>query len=301
MAPHQRARNAIQCSSRAPLPNTYRFAIRFAYDGTGFHGYQSQGNEEKCPTVQDAIESRLRLLLNNRKVRVLGWGRTDVGVHANGAVCTVDLGVEEIKRLSCNRKTRSRRRKTKSVVGDETKISTANMTNDLACKDDEKEVERDTTSWEEDLSRAAQTIQSTLKEFKCSPNLPGSITARKCTPVPPNFDARFSCLWKKYVYTICCSKLRSPILSRYSWQMDCMLDYDDMVQAATLLSGRHDFGWLSVIEPGDKMHPIRELSLHIEKTSGAHLFFSYSDADADADAEEEDFASDDDSKSSKSS
>jgi hypothetical protein len=65
---------------------------------------------------------------------------------------------EQIKRLSCNRK---------AVVGNETKTSKMNMTNHLArSKNDDKEEKRDTTSWEEDLSRAAQMIQSTLKELK---------------------------------------------------------------------------------------------------------------------------------------
>jgi Pseudouridylate synthase len=273
MAPHQRARNAIQCNSRAPLPNTYRFAIRFAYDGIGYHGYQSQGNEDKCPTVQDAIETRLRQLLK-RKVRVLGWGRTDVGVHANGAVCTVDLGLQEIKRLSSNR-----RNKKKSSGGG---LDVAETT---TIHDENNNEEKEEVSWEAELSRAAKMIQSTLKEFKCSSNLPGSITTRRCTPVPPTFDARFSCLWKRYVYTISCSKMRSPILSRYSWQMDCNLDYCSMVQAANLFSGRHDFSWLSVIEPGDQMNPIRDLSLTIEKMEtvvATGLFFGHGGSSADS-------------------
>lgn len=282
MAPHQRARNAIQCSSRAPLPNTHRFAIRFAYDGIGYHGYQSQGNQENCPTVQDAIESRLRQLLN-RKVRVLGWGRTDVGVHANGAVCTVDLGLEEIKRLSFHR----RRRKLAGVdtaavpAAPAERMATIHDTTTTDNDDDQDEA----IPWEVELSRAAQTIQSTLKEFKCSPNLPGSITARRCTPVPPTFDARFSCLWKRYVYIISCSKIRSPILSRYSWQMDSNLDFDAMVQAANLLSGCHDFSWLSVIEPGDKMNPIRDLSLTVEKvvtTAASSSLFLVQGSDTDS-------------------
>lgn len=58
-----------------------------------------------------------------------------------------------------------------------------------------------------------------------------------------------------------------------------------MVQAANLLSGRHDFSWLSVIEPGDQMNPIRDLSLTIEKTEtvvATGLFFGHgSSADSE--------------------
>jgi tRNA U38,U39,U40 pseudouridine synthase TruA len=64
----QRARNAIPCPSRNPLPNTYRFAIRFSYDGTEFHGYQSQSNPNRYPTVQDEMERRLQSMLK-RTVR----------------------------------------------------------------------------------------------------------------------------------------------------------------------------------------------------------------------------------------
>jgi tRNA pseudouridine38-40 synthase len=282
MSPHQRARNAIQCNSRSPLPNTYRFAIRFAYDGTGFHGYQSQADEEKVPTIQDAIESRLRKLLS-RNVRVLGWGRTDVGVHASGAVCTVDLGLDEVKRLSSDRRIRRRKSDIRNISACHN--AAVALTNNTDCDEGNKDEIRIT--WEDELNEAAKTIQSALKEFKCSPNLPGSITARKCTPVPPSFDARFSCRWKKYVYIISCSKTRSPFLSRYSWQMDCMLDYDAMVQAANLLSGQHDFSWLSVIEPGDRMHPIRNLSLVIDRVYASPQcpFSQFGDADVDEDTE----------------
>lgn len=64
----QRARNAIPCNSRNPLPNTYRFAIRFSYDGTDFHGYQSQSDPSGSPTIQDEIERRLQSMLR-RNVR----------------------------------------------------------------------------------------------------------------------------------------------------------------------------------------------------------------------------------------
>ncbi|MBI3333702.1 MAG: tRNA pseudouridine synthase A [Candidatus Omnitrophica bacterium] len=58
----------------------YKFTI--AYDGTGFAGWQRQRN---APTVQGTLERTLEGILGE-KVHLVGSGRTDSGVHAEGQV-----------------------------------------------------------------------------------------------------------------------------------------------------------------------------------------------------------------------
>ena len=55
-----------------------RYALEIAYNGTDFHGWQSQLNNI---TVQEVIEQHLSILLKS-KISVMGCGRTDAGVHA---------------------------------------------------------------------------------------------------------------------------------------------------------------------------------------------------------------------------
>ncbi len=57
-----------------------------AYDGGGFHGWQSQPGGR---AVQDVIERRLQGIFG-RPVRIHGSGRTDAGVHARGQVFHFD-------------------------------------------------------------------------------------------------------------------------------------------------------------------------------------------------------------------
>ncbi|MCE2415482.1 tRNA pseudouridine(38-40) synthase TruA [Candidatus Poribacteria bacterium] len=52
------------------------------YDGTNYHGWQTQPN---LPTVQDTIEESLAKLTKT-PIRIIGAGRTDTGVHAEGQV-----------------------------------------------------------------------------------------------------------------------------------------------------------------------------------------------------------------------
>ncbi|MEA3485395.1 MAG: tRNA pseudouridine synthase A, partial [Candidatus Aerophobetes bacterium] len=52
------------------------------YDGTRYYGWQKQ---PKIPTIQEAVETSLSLLLN-KKVEVIAAGRTDAHVHAEGQV-----------------------------------------------------------------------------------------------------------------------------------------------------------------------------------------------------------------------
>lgn len=54
------------------------------YDGTRYFGFQDQGRADR-PTIQAALEEAVRQTTGER-VRVIGAGRTDAGVHALGQV-----------------------------------------------------------------------------------------------------------------------------------------------------------------------------------------------------------------------
>lgn len=222
--PYQRERNAIASPARIAAAGSIRFAIKLSWDGTGYQGFQAQAHGN---TIQDEVELRLMKLLRGRSLRILGWGRTDRGVHARGAVVTVDVTMDEVTRLAVARK----------ETGDDQSSKNA---------------------------LAALSIRSALREFSCVGGV-GSITAISVVPVAGDFDPRFSCLWKRYIYFISCgSRTRSPFIGRYAWQMDRVMDVDKMVQAAELLSGRHNFQWLSVTQPGEQRDPVRELTLVVE-------------------------------------
>lgn len=63
----------------------YRFLLQ--YDGTDFHGWQVQENSR---TIQGELE-RVIGMLEDADVKVVGSGRTDAGVHADGQVANVHL------------------------------------------------------------------------------------------------------------------------------------------------------------------------------------------------------------------
>jgi tRNA pseudouridine38-40 synthase len=66
-----------------------RLALRLAYDGTGFHGWQTQPSGA---AVQDALERALAQVAG-RPVATVCAGRTDAGVHALSQVVHFDPGV----------------------------------------------------------------------------------------------------------------------------------------------------------------------------------------------------------------
>ena len=64
-----------------------RYRLTLEYDGTGFVGWQHQGDGR---SVQEALERAVERFSGER-VRVHGAGRTDSGVHALGQCCHLDL------------------------------------------------------------------------------------------------------------------------------------------------------------------------------------------------------------------
>lgn len=61
---------------------TYKYKIILEYDGTSYHGWQSQKNAR---SVQDTLIGAAEKLFGS-KVDIQGAGRTDAGVHALGQV-----------------------------------------------------------------------------------------------------------------------------------------------------------------------------------------------------------------------
>ena len=62
-----------------------KYFIYLQYDGTNYHGWQTQPD---AVTVQDVIEQKLSMLLR-RQIFIVGAGRTDAGVHASQMVASL--------------------------------------------------------------------------------------------------------------------------------------------------------------------------------------------------------------------
>ena len=71
-----------------------RYFLRFAYDGTDFHGSQRQPNGV---TVQETMEQALALIFRE-EIQLTFAGRTDAGVHAHEMYAHFDIGDEAMRR-----------------------------------------------------------------------------------------------------------------------------------------------------------------------------------------------------------
>ncbi|MDA3921951.1 MAG: tRNA pseudouridine(38-40) synthase TruA [Salinisphaera sp.] len=71
-----------------------RWAACIEYDGSGYHGWQSQPH---AASVQDELEAALSKVAD-APIRTVCSGRTDTGVHAQGQIVHFDTEVERTER-----------------------------------------------------------------------------------------------------------------------------------------------------------------------------------------------------------
>jgi tRNA pseudouridine38-40 synthase len=65
-----------------------RYRATLAYDGSAYCGFQRQAGD--LPTIQAAVETALAKI-SGQQVTVIGAGRTDTGVHAEGQVIAFEV------------------------------------------------------------------------------------------------------------------------------------------------------------------------------------------------------------------
>ncbi len=76
----------------------YRYQILIEYEGSKFIGWQTQ---KKGSSVQKTIEKTLSKLLK-QKIKLIGAGRTDAGVHAleQSAHFDTNLKIKDKKKIT---------------------------------------------------------------------------------------------------------------------------------------------------------------------------------------------------------
>ena len=193
-----------------------KYFIYLQYDGTDYHGWQTQPN---CVTVQETIEQKLSMLLR-RPTGIVGAGRTDTGVHASQMVAHFTL--------------------TERTPNDEGRVAQGE---DEASDNENRVADNGITL--EDLGTDCKTLA-----FKLNQVLPPDITVQRIVAVKPEAHARFSALSRTYRYYITTQK---PLYRRnYVMRMFETLDVEMMNHACAKLFCYEDFTSFSKLHTDTK-------------------------------------------------
>ncbi|WP_297564943.1 tRNA pseudouridine(38-40) synthase TruA [uncultured Arcanobacterium sp.] len=222
-----------------------RIRLQISYQGRQFHGWACQPG---LRTVQGEIEKVLSTILRI-PISLTVAGRTDAGVHAAGQVAHFDVPATLWEQLPGRA----------NYLPEDVLLRRANSLLTRAyweyCRGEEN-AELEAVPSEAAVAEAAvaSTPAAGAAPAATGLNLPirgySDVVITRVEKVPADFDARFSALWRKYVYLIADGVEHwNPARLDVLWIPE-ELDIERMNRAALPLLGEHDFTSFCRPRPG---------------------------------------------------
>ena len=115
-----------------------------------------------------------------------------------------------------------------------------------------------------------RAVNALLARGAAGPRGFADAVVRAVTPMPDSFDARFSALWRSYIYRIADSpRIWNPCEKDVLW-LSQHLSCEAMNEAAQALLGEHDF--IAYAKPREGASTIRTLhELHFDRAAGGEI------------------------------
>lgn len=96
--------------------------------------------------------------------------------------------------------------------------------------------------------------------------LPGDIAVRNALEVPLEFNARYSCTGKEYIYKIWNHRIKNPFLEKYAYHYWYKLDINLLREASKFFLGSHDFTSFATLDKRETKNMVRTVkNLEINK------------------------------------
>src|SRR3989442_14848053 len=207
------------------------FKLTLEYDGTRYHGWQSQKNSR---TIQDALIAAAREVLQV-DVDVGGAGRTDAGVHALAQVAHLKFQISSSKsRGSKFRVSSSGSRGYRSRVP-----SSGSRVADSIISARNRDLESETRNSKLETRDREPETRALFLRYQLNQALPSDIVVLNVEKADANFHARHDAVRRYYLYQV--AKRKTAFAKKYVWWVKEPLNLTAMQHAAEMLLGRHDF------------------------------------------------------------
>jgi len=112
------------------------------------------------------------------------------------------------------------------------------------------------------------TCRQLLRAFNS--RLPEDVAVTSVAEVPEKWDARRSARRRTYRYSIWNSRVRDPLLRRFTHWVAPPLDFESMREAAEVFVGRHDFNAFRS-EHCDARNPVRTMTASLLRREGNRI------------------------------